>query len=511
MSDKKDTPFICFPCHGVPLCVSEYKIAGLPNAQTINYPNESKLFEAVTILSDSTGEILTSTLVPKGTCSNGKADCPKTVIKKKRHFHRDDVVAELSPAKLSETYTVSYDPEKLLKPLGVWEWLKQALDTDASKIPSQEYISTTSDCSGVVQTTTIDVFPELIYEGNLTIGSIINAETESEIKKRYKYEEKEAVELQKLAKKKKWSKVGKYVSEKEFTVKFTGTTFVGHEFKKYPVTLLNKKGADFRNKNSPVHKVTRILQQLGTKAMGNNSNAFIKKITLIPPQLSISGKKELKIYKNALCYDYKYSLNVDPLLGIVVILDVIDVLLSLLASPGAGIAWRNLRERLEEMKKHTEEDQKKFGWYGIFYIDLVISGKILQGEASLVSTNHVRSLEGKVGNEFGLQIKAGVEAGAKLLLVSGQLLLSAETYTAIKSNLVFDKKGVGVEFAHDGIRSHFSIRAKAEVATEASPMIETTERKITAKTKAEEGYEVLTADVVWVKKDTFGPYYFIDG
>ena len=510
MSKSNDKKISCFSCHGPSACASGYKITGLPDNQNINYPDKSNLAESVTLLTDSTGKKLTSTLIPKKKCLKGKTDCPKTKIVKKHHKEQEEVVTELSPAKLSDTYTVSYDGTKFLKDLGPWEWLELAFKTDPSDVQPQTYISTTADCIGDVQETTINVFPALAFSGDLSIGMTLDAASVSKVKRRYEYTKEEAIELQKAADKEKWSQIGSHICEKEYEVNFKGAVSVGHEKKESSFKPFKKKATHFTNKNSPVHKLSRIMKNLGEKAMSNDGSGVIKKLTLVPPKLVISGKKELKLYDDILCYDYEYSLKVAPLVGAVVIVDVIDVLLSLLASPGAGMAWRKLRDRLEEMKNATEDDQKKYGWYGVFYIDFVLSGNVLQGEGTLSSTRHDKSFKGKAGSELGLQIKAGVEAGAQVLWVKGQMLAEADTSSTIRSDLVSDSKGVGVQFGHEGIRSHFTFTFKAEKINAAQGASTPTPRHNRKAVKNASSYELLHADVVWVEKDHFGPYYFID-
>lgn len=510
MAEKeKSNEIMCFACHQPPYCTAGYTMSGFPEGVTIDYPNSSGANKELTFL-DNEKVSITSVLIPNGVCV--LANCPETIILEKNGKEGDTELARLTPAKLSKTYKLSYDGEKFLRELDPWEWLQLALERSPKKILPKEFISTTTDCSGTVQTTTLKMYPKYKLDGKITLGSKVNAEANERIKKRHKYSREDALKLQKKTNKKKWKDIGKEIYPEDFNVVFESTVSIGDKTKKSDCTLV-QSDSSLKHKKSLTHKTSELFKKIGNHVLGGNKNegGLIKKLTIIPPQLELSGFKELKCQNDAPYFEYNYALKMAPLIGAEIVIDVIGVLITLLGSPAGGKAWKELRDQLQEMKERVERGARKNDMYGLFYIDVVLTGEVINGEGTLVSKNNEEEFKGEMGSKLSLQIRAGVEAGVKILCVKGQLMAEANTKTAVKSSLVFDEKGVGVVFNHEGIRSHFSIRVKAgKYTTSKKPEEDLSEQLESETVSGDVGYEFLTADVVWAEKSDNPPHYIID-
>ncbi|NRN30840.1 hypothetical protein [Photorhabdus heterorhabditis] len=491
----------CATCDVPPSCTHRYMLTDDCNIY-INFPSISKMFEVVSIISETKSYTFMSSFTPTN-CINNKKNCPTTYIFRKGGTEN----IELTPNNPKKSYTITNDQAKLPIFTTPWEWLKEFFARDVNEIDKVTYYSQTVDCSGLVQKTQIDVYPKYILSGELKID-VKHAAHSTFKAKRSDYNKDQFDQLKNELGKTKWSEIGRYVHEKEYTA--TGKTELQLFDKKNnsDFTIFEGKKNIWKDKKSLVEKVKDAVEKAGTRILANKGGmAGIKEINLLGPSVEISGNKELKIINSIPSFEYNCKLKLAPLLGLEVRLDIINVLIAILGSPVAGKKWHDLRKLMEEQKDKMDETIKngKTTGYTLFYIDFIISGEILNGGVTITKKNNHVKLIGEIENKLPLELKAGFEAGFRVLYVKGILTTTGGGKTALSAGLKCDDSGLGIYFSHEGIKAYFEVEVKAGYIQKESKSVSNTKGR-----SKNSGINLIKADVMICDKDEFGPFYFID-
>ncbi|NHB89337.1 hypothetical protein [Photorhabdus tasmaniensis] len=256
-------------------------------------------------------------------------------------------------------------------------------------------------------------------------------------------------------------------------------------------------------KNAVEKAVSRILADKG-------GMAGIKEINLLGPSVEISGNKELKIINSIPSFEYNCKLKLAPLLGLEVRLDIINVLIAILGSPAAGKKWHDLRKLMEEQKEKMKDRKEGVAdGYGLFYVDFIISGEILNGGVTVKKRANDVKLIGEIENKLSLKLKVGFEAGVRILFIKGMLTATGGVDSALATGLRCNDSGLGIYFSHEGIKAYFEVEVKADYIKNSNDSI--SQSRIGSKGGNNgPSMKLIKADVLICDKDEFGPLYFID-
>ncbi|MQL49295.1 hypothetical protein GEA64_15580 [Photorhabdus khanii] len=494
----------CATCDVPPSCTHRYILTD-DCIKYIDFPPISKMFEVVSIISEKRIYKLTSKLAPTK-CLNNKENCPTTYIFRKGGAEN----IELTPKNLKKSYTITNDQAKLPIFTTPWEWLKEFFARDVNEIDKITYYSQTVDCSGLVQKTQIDVYPKYILSGEFKID-VKNSAHSTFKAKRLDYNKDQFGQLKNELGKTKWSEIGRYVHEREYTIAGKTEYQLFDKKNNSDFTILEGKKNIWKDKKSLVEKVKNAVEKAGSRILTNKGGmAGIKEINLLGPSVEISGNKELKIINSIPSFEYNCKLKLAPLLGLEVKLDIINVLIAILGSPAAGKKWHDLRKLMEEQKEKMKDRKKgNVAGYGLFYVDFIISGEILNGGVTVKKSANDVKLIGEIENKLSLKLKAGFEAGVRILCIKGMLTATGGVDTALSTGLKCDDSGLGIYFSHEGIKAYFEVEVKADYIQNSKDS--TSQSRIGSKGGSNgAGMKLIKADVLICDKDEFGPLYFID-
>ncbi|PHM44798.1 hypothetical protein Xmau_01512 [Xenorhabdus mauleonii] len=443
----------CATCDTPPSCTHKYEIKGESETH-LSFPEKHKIFEVVNIISEKREYEITSNLTPVK-CISGKLNCPIT------HIYSQDSQEqfELNPNNKSSTYTIKSDVK--LPEMDIWDKIKSLFTSWDNSIEGKTYYSQTSDCSGLVQSTQINVYPKYLISASLGIGVTTNAKDHIEAK-RSNYSKEEFERLKKELKVERWSQIGKYIHEREYTIDFSCSDTLFDEENSFELTPYEKKKKIWTHKNSIVERLRKSVENMGSNLFKKAGGNFgIKDVSLNGPNISIEGKKELVIINSLPDFQYEWKCSFFPLFGMIIKIDLINVIIAILGTPRAGREWRELRELMEEQLDNLNDPKNKLAGGTIFYIDLTIDGELLNTDFILTKKNKEIEPIGEIGGSLGLELSVGVEAGARILFIEGLFTAYGKMETKISTGLICDKSGLGINFSHDGLKLIFEVEVKA--------------------------------------------------
>ncbi|MBC8947334.1 hypothetical protein [Xenorhabdus indica] len=398
----------CATCDTPPSCTHKYEIKGKSETH-LSFPENHKMFEVVNIISEKREYTLTSNLTPIK-CISGKSNCPITYI----YSQDNQKKIELDPNHKSSTYIIKSNAN--LPEMDIWDRIQNLFSSWDDKIGKTTYYSQTTDCSGLVQSTQINLYPKYLVSASVKIGSTTNVKDHIKAK-RSDYSKEEFEQLKKELKVDRWSQIGQYIHDREYTIDFSCSDTFFDEENNFELTPYEKKKKIWKHKNSIIERLRKSIENMGDNLFKKAGGNFgIKEISLNGPNISIEGEKELVIIDLRPDFQYKWNLSFFPLFGMTIKIDIIHVVLSILGTPGAGRAWRELRETMEDQMDKMNDPKNKAAGGAIFYLDLTIDGELLNTKAEIIYKNKKRELIGEVGGSLGLDISLGIEAGARVFL-----------------------------------------------------------------------------------------------
>jgi hypothetical protein len=477
----------------------------------INFPEKHKKLEIINIISDKRECKFISKLTPIK-CINRKPDCPSTHIYSSGYYvfsQESRNKFDLNPKNKSSNYIIKSN-EKLSE-MDIWDKIQNLFTSWDDSIKGITYFSQTTDCSGLVQSTKINVYPKYSISASIKIGVITNVKEHEKVK-RSDYSKEEFEKLKRELKVERWSQIGKYVHEREYTLDFSCSSTFFDEEDSFEYTPFEKKSNIWKHKNSIVERLRKSIENMGHNIFKKAGGNFgIKEVLLNGPNISIEGKKELAIVDSLPNFQYNWKFSFSPLFGMTIKIDIINVLLAILATPGAGRAWKELRETMEEQMDQMNDPKNISSAGAIFYIDLTIDGELLNTNAEITYKNKKRELIGEVGGSLGLEVSVGIEAGAKILFIQGIFTAKGTAETKISTGLICDKSGMGVTFSHEGLKLTFDIEAKAQLKRKSK------NNKISQESLEEYdnssdvwGKKIASGEVIIIEEDKIEPIYFID-
>ncbi|MDC9623722.1 hypothetical protein PSI22_19315 [Xenorhabdus sp. XENO-7] len=448
----------CATCDTPPSCTHKYEIKGEEGTH-ISFPKEHKIFEVVNIISEHREYTLTSELTPVK-CISEKPDCPSTHIysqDNKAHF-------ELTPKNKKQTYTIKNNA--VLPEIDIWDKIRNLFTSWDDSIEKTTYYSQTTDCSGLVQSSQINVYPKYSLSASIELGVGSNAKDYNQAS-RSDYTREEFEQLKKELKVEKWSEIGKYIHARKYKLDVGYKTQFFDEEIPYEFTLYEKNKNVWNHKNSITQKLRRSVENMGNHLLKKAGGSFgIKEVSLNGPNISIKGKKEFVIINSHPDFEYNWRLSLAPLLGVKITLDIINVILAIIGSPKAGSYWQEFREEMENQINKLEDHENKLAAGGICYFDLVITGNLLNASGNLIRKEQKTQLIGKFGSSLKLEIKGGVIAGARFFFVEGLFSAYGGAEAEISTDLICDASGLAICFAHEAVKLVGKVQFKAGYSRE---------------------------------------------
>ncbi|MBD2811265.1 hypothetical protein ID853_10315 [Xenorhabdus sp. Vera] len=443
----------CATCDTPPSCTHKYEIKGEKEIH-LNFPEKHKMFEVVNIISEKREYTLTSKLTPVK-CISGKLNCPNTHI----YSRENQEEFELDPNHKSSTYTIKSNTKP--PEIDIWDKIQSLFTSWNNSIEGKTYYSQTTDCSGLVQSTQINLYPKYSISASLNLGVTTNVKDHIEAK-RSDYSKEEFERLKKELKVERWNQIGKYIHEREYTINFNCSDTFFDEENEFDLTPYKKNKKIWKHENSIIERLRKYIEHMGNNLFKKAIGDFgIKEASFNGPNISIEGKKELVITDSIPDFKYDWKFSFSPLFGITIKIDIINVIISILGTPRAGRYWRELRETMEEQLKKVNDPKNKLAGGAIFYIDLTIDGELLNTDFTLTKKNKEIEPIGEIGGSLGLELSAGVEAGARILFIEGVFTAYGKAETKISTGLICDKSGLGITFSHEGLKLIFETEVKA--------------------------------------------------
>lgn len=455
----------CATCDTPPSCTHKYEIKGEKETY-INFPEKHKTFEIINIISDKREHTLTSKLTPIR-CISGKPNCPSTHI----YSHESQEKFELGPSHKSSTYTIRSNaklPEAKLPGIDIWDRIEDLFKSWNNSIGKIKYYSQTTDCSGLVQSTQINVYPQYTLSASFEINFENNVK-DHYVAKRSDFTKEDVKKLKKELGVKKWSDINKYVNERKSTLEFKSEIKFFDEKYPYNFILGELNENIWNNKNSVTQKIRRLLDKVINSILKKAGGSFgIKDALLNGPNISAKGKKELIIVNSRPDFEYEWNLLFSPLIGLTITLDIINVIIAIFATPVTGDKWRSFRTSMEDQMDKLKDHKNRVVAGGLPYADLIISGEILNTGVSVLRKEQKMNVIGKTGSSLGLAIKIGFDTGARVFFVEGMLSTYGGGTAKISFDSICDSTGIGISFSHEGIKLIFKLDFKAGFSKEVS-------------------------------------------
>lgn len=440
----------CVICNTPPTCFHEYEIKTIENKKEnvlFHYPVKHQ-HPVIIINRIHPQKSSDYTFTLKGKCVNGHEDCPKIVVGNNSGMHLNGESQDKFPLRYSDEYS--------FKEMALFQWLEEFFCFDIKKLTANYYPLDVSECTRRIHWAGLAIYPSHKMSIAFNYGTEASSEEIADRKRRYQYSNQELEELRNNGiGNKKWSDIGKQIGTTSTSCELVIEAEIGET--KENITLKLSEKEQYSDKN-PVIKISSWIKKInGSLLSGKENIGPIRDIKFISPKIEISGKKELKIEENKLYFEYSANGGFNPLFGIRMAVDLIDVVLSVIPVTGpAAELWREIRTVMENSKKKMENSNKKLAGYVIAGIDLIIYGEI--GNINFKVCNDQKKdifCEAEGGGKLDAQIKGFIEGGAKCWFVEGAIEASTQLKTSINIMAKADRDGIAYEWGHEGAKCIF--------------------------------------------------------
>lgn len=445
----------CTVCETPPKCFHQYTIIDSNGKTIVNVPETHQGKASITRILQSKKNA-TYSFKLKGKCRRGNDECPMTSLPNAEYLYGTNTKEDI----LSYSDSYNWSNMTLLR------WLKEYFVFDVTKLSTRFHPLPIIECNNLVHLATLVIYPTYKLSIKFTFGKEISAAKAEDRRPRYKYTKAEAEEITGQTGKQ-WSEVNKQLVKVDSSNGFSGKAEIG-EFEE-DLGLVFSENERYSDDN-PIFKIKSLVEKVNNSLLSNNGNIGpVRDITLIGPNIEITGTKELKQNGTDLYFEYSAALEFAPLIGVRATIDLIDVALqsinAIIPTLGytAAKSWRELRKGMINAKKNYETSDGK-GGYVIVGVDLILTGEI--GNCSVAIYNDIKNNpagRGKVGGQLKAEVKGYVEGEAKLWIIKGSLSASGSAETGIGASLLVDKKGVGACWSHDGVKIKLEGKIVAEI------------------------------------------------
>lgn len=437
----------CTDCDSTPTCFQQYTIKDSTGKAIIDVPLTHPGKISMTRILQSKKDA-NYTFEIKGNCVNGNEKCPITQLPNGEFLYGTATQEDI----------LSYSDSYKWSNMTLLQWLKEYFVLDPTKISSRLYALLVSEHNSMVHLATLAVYPTYKLSIKFTYGKEISAAKVEDRKSRYQYTRAEAKKITKQAGKK-WSQLNKELSKVESENGLSGEAEIG-EFEESIGLTFNEK--ERYSDDNPIFKIKSLINKVNDSLLSNNGNIGpVRDITLIGPNIEITGAKELKQNGNNLYFEYSATAEFAPLIGVRATIDLIDVALQCLnaalpsVGSGAAKAWRELRKAMLNAKNNYETSDGKGGYVSVG-VDLILTGEMGNCSVKIYNTaNNKPAGEGKVGGKMKAEVKGYIEGEAKVWVIKGSLSASGSAETGIGASLLVDPEGIGACWEHDGVKIKF--------------------------------------------------------